>query len=104
MDNIFYSKKVDGKWAEPINIDGQLNTSKRTVPVTISADGTELYLVSDDNDDGNIYVSTFKKGKWTSMKKLNKNINIVNIQQSKTNTPIGILSANYYEGNLTFGD
>lgn len=32
--------------------------------------------------------------------KLNKEIKIVNIQQLKTNTPIGILSFNNYEGNL----
>lgn len=75
MDELFFSKKVNDKWSLPINISNQLGASKKTAPVTISADGTELYLVSDDNDDGNIYISYYKKDKWTPMKKLNKNIN-----------------------------
>ncbi len=77
LDDIFFSKKVDGKWIEPINITKQIaaGSQQRTVPVSISADGTELYLVRDDNDDGNIYVSYYKNDKWTKMKPLNKNIN-----------------------------
>ncbi len=77
LDDIFYSKKVDGKWSEPINITKQIGAGaqQRTVPVSISADGKELYLVRDDNDDGNIYISYFKEEKWTKMKPLNKHIN-----------------------------
>ncbi len=77
LDDIYFSKKVDGKWTDPVNITKQLGagSQQRTVPVSISADGTELYLVRDDNDDGNIYVSYFKNDKWSKMKPLNKNIN-----------------------------
>lgn len=77
LDDIYFSKKVDGKWTEPINITKDLGVgkNKRTVPVCISADGKELYLVRDDNDNGNIYVSYFDNNKWTKMKPLNKNIN-----------------------------
>ncbi|MCX7863167.1 MAG: OmpA family protein [Bacteroidales bacterium] len=77
LDDIYFSKKVDGKWTDPVNITKQLGagSQQRTVPVSISADGTELYLVRDDNDDGNIYVSYLKNDKWTKMKPLNKNIN-----------------------------
>lgn len=77
LDDIYYSKKKDGKWEPPINITKQIGAGnqQRTVPVSISANGTELYLVRDDNDDGNIYVSYFKNGKWTKMKALNKHIN-----------------------------
>ncbi len=77
LDDIYFSKKVDGKWSEVVNISKQLGigSQHRTVPVCISSDGTELYLVRDDNDDGNIYVSYYKNDKWSKMKPLNKNIN-----------------------------
>lgn len=77
LDDIYFSKKVDGKWSEPVNISKQIGagSQQRTVPVGISADGTELYLVRDDNDDGNIYVSYYKNDKWSRMKPLNKIIN-----------------------------
>ncbi|NSW46328.1 MAG: OmpA family protein [Bacteroidales bacterium] len=77
LDDIYFAKKVDGKWSEPVNITKQLGAGnqQRTVPVSISSDGKELYLVRDDNDDGNIYVSFLKNDKWTKMKPLNKHIN-----------------------------
>lgn len=77
LDDIYFAKKVDGKWTDPVNITKQLGagSQQRTVPVSISSDGTELYLVRDDNDDGNIYVSYYKNDKWSKMKPLNKNIN-----------------------------
>jgi outer membrane protein OmpA-like peptidoglycan-associated protein/tetratricopeptide (TPR) repeat protein len=77
LDDIFYAKKVDGKWGEPVNITKEIGASSqhRTVPVSINSNGTELYLVRDDNDDGNIYVSYLKNDKWTKMKELNKHIN-----------------------------
>jgi len=77
LDDIYFAHKVDGKWSEPVNITKQLGTGnqQRTVPVSISSDGKELYLVRDDNDDGNIYVSFYKNDKWTRMKPLNKHIN-----------------------------
>ncbi len=77
LDDIYFSKKINGKWSEAVNISKQLGvgTQKRTVPVCINSDGTELFLVRDDNDDGNIYVSYYKNDKWTKMKPLNKNIN-----------------------------
>lgn len=75
MDNIYFSKKVEGRWSDPENITKQIGAATRTVPVTISADGTELYLVRDDNDDGNIYISYYKNNRWSQMKLLNKNIN-----------------------------
>ncbi|MGQ9845939.1 MAG: OmpA family protein, partial [Bacteroidales bacterium] len=77
LDDIYFSKKIDGEWSPPINITKQIGAGnqQRTVPVSISADGKELYLVRDDNDDGNIYVSYFQNDKWTKMKPLNKHIN-----------------------------
>jgi hypothetical protein len=42
---------------------------------SLNSDGSELYLFKNDKYDGNIYVTTFKNGKWSDIVKLNKNIN-----------------------------
>lgn len=89
MDNIYFSEKKEGKWTEPVNITKQLGATTRSVPVTISADGKELYLVRDDNDNGNIYVSHLKNGRWTKMDQLNKNINTKSWESHATLTVDG---------------
>ncbi len=86
MDQIYCTRKIEGKWDDPRNITKELGSAARTVPVTISADGNELYLVQDDNDNGNVYVSHFKNGKWTKMKQLNTNINTKNWESHATIT------------------
>lgn len=89
MDNIYFSKKAEGKWTDPVNVTKQIGATSRTVPVTISADGTELYLVRDDNDNGNICVSYYKNDKWSDMKLLNKNINTKHWESHATLTVDG---------------
>ncbi len=76
MDSIYYSKKVNGKWTKPKNISPILSSKyDKMVPTSLNADGTELYLVIDKNDNGDIYVSKFYDGTWHKAKKLNKHIN-----------------------------
>ncbi len=74
-DAIFYSKKVDGEWSYPINLMAQLEVDDNTSTLSLSYDGTELYLYRDDDFDGNIYVSFLRNERWTKVKKLNENIN-----------------------------
>lgn len=75
MDDVYYSQKVNGQWSKPENIMNNLKSKGLTVPVCLSSDGKTLFLVRDDNDNGNIYVSERKDSRWTAMKKLNKKIN-----------------------------
>jgi len=75
-DAIFYSKKdSSGQWGYPINLMGQLGIDDKSATTGLSFDGTELYIYRDDNFDGNIYVSFFRNGMWTKVKKLGENIN-----------------------------
>jgi len=75
LDEIYYSLKTNGKWSKPENIMIDLKAKELTLPVSISDDGTTLYLVRDDNDNGNIYVSKRVDGKWQQMKRMNHKIN-----------------------------
>lgn len=72
---VYCSKKVDGKWSTPINILPDLGVDDDCYPTSLSFDGTELYMYRSNDFLGDIYVSYFKEGKWSKIKKLNNNIN-----------------------------
>ncbi|HEX2968688.1 MAG TPA: hypothetical protein VHO46_06250 [Bacteroidales bacterium] len=72
---IFYSKKVNGRWENPVEITAELNGGTDCSPTALNYDGTELFIYKTDNYDGVIYSSKYSDGKWASIQKLNKNIN-----------------------------
>jgi len=80
MEDIYYSKFVNNEWTKAKKITKELNADEYTSVVSISRDGRKLFLLRKDiltakEDEGNIYMSELVGGKWTPMKKLNKNIN-----------------------------
>lgn len=72
---MFYSRKVDGKWTLPVNMLPELGVDGDCFPTSISAEGTELYIYRSDEFHGDLYVSNFRNGKWSKIRKLNDNIN-----------------------------
>ena len=72
---IFFSIKERGKWQPPVEITMEINAGEDCSTCSLNSDGTELFLYKDDNFDGNIYSSVYSNDKWSSIKKLNKNIN-----------------------------
>jgi hypothetical protein len=75
VDEIYYSKKIDGKWTTARNISPELNANTYCSSVYLSENGTHLLIMKDDFFDGNIYESRLVDGVWSPIKKLNKNIN-----------------------------
>jgi hypothetical protein len=74
-NGIFYSKKVNGEWSGPINMNELLKFDTDIYPTSISSDGKTLYLYSSVGLDGIIYTSTFENNVWSPLVKLNENIN-----------------------------
>ena len=74
-DAILYSKKENGKWSGPLNMNELLQFDRDLFPTSISRDGKTLYLYSSADYDGVIYTSTFSNGTWSKPVKLNDNIN-----------------------------
>ncbi len=72
---VFYTKKTDGVWQQPVNIITDLGIDGDCLPTSISADGREAYFYRSDEFRGDLYVSNFINGKWTKIRKLNDNIN-----------------------------
>jgi hypothetical protein len=75
-DAIFFSEKAaGGEWSWPVEITTMIGCEGDCYPVSLSWDGRELYLYKSDNLVGNIYVSRYEAGEWSTIRKLNQNIN-----------------------------
>jgi len=74
-DALLYSKKVNGEWTDPVNMNELLKVDRDLFPTSISKDGKDLYLYSSADYDGIIYTSRFENGNWSPIVKLNDNIN-----------------------------
>lgn len=72
---IYVSRKKDGKWSSPREINREAGTGYDCHTTSLNKDGTELYLFKNDNFDGNIYVTRYAGGTWSPVEKLNHNIN-----------------------------
>ncbi len=73
-ENIYVAfRDSAGNWptVKPLN---SINTPLHEATISISHDGTKLFIYKDE-DNGSIYVSEFKNGKWTTPRKLGPNIN-----------------------------
>ncbi len=75
-EDIYYSiADDDGNWSAAKNIGPIINTTEHDATVSISIDGSELYIYRDD-DNGSIYVSKLDdKNNWTKPVKLPAPIN-----------------------------
>ncbi|MGB8490247.1 MAG: hypothetical protein WCE64_04260 [Bacteroidales bacterium] len=72
---IMFSKKINGEWQPPVEINNQLGSGEDCSSCSLNYDGTLLFLYKTGNYDGNIYSSEYKDGSWTRIRKLNANIN-----------------------------
>jgi tetratricopeptide (TPR) repeat protein len=74
-DAIMFTRLVNGKWINPINITPDLQADGDIFISCLSADGKTLYFSKSDKYTSNIYSSTFNGIKWEKAVKLNKNVN-----------------------------
>ena len=72
---VFFSKKINKKWSNPINITPEIESDGNQFVSSLSFDGKELYLRIEDKFQANIMVSKYENGKWSKSRSLNKNIN-----------------------------
>ncbi|HRT47533.1 MAG TPA: hypothetical protein P5151_05175 [Bacteroidales bacterium] len=79
QEALYFSKKVNGRWSEPVNIIPYLGLGfeDKNYATSLSSDGRELYIYrAGANYDGNIYVTRRKDDDtWTNLIRLNDNIN-----------------------------
>lgn len=65
FDPVFMAKRNEnGIFHSPVNISEGLEISYPYIPVTATADGSELYFIVDEGDNGQIYMSLFEEDKY----------------------------------------
>lgn len=74
-DLIFMSRKINGKWSQPINISSQLNTDGSFYTTSLSADGKILLLIKQNDYESDIYISYFRDSIWSPAIKIPGKIN-----------------------------
>jgi tetratricopeptide (TPR) repeat protein len=74
-DAIMFSRMIDGKWTEPVNITPDLQLDGKIFLSCLSSDGKTLFLSMNDDDNSDIYISTFDGKNWSKATGAGKNIN-----------------------------
>ena len=75
-EDIYYSKKENGKWTSAVNLGTPVNSQFHDATVGLSLDGQKLFLYRDNKKgDGNICASEKQGEKWTDPKELPEPIN-----------------------------
>jgi len=74
-DGAYYSNKIDGKWSLPQDLTPLIRLDGNYSALSLSFDGTELYIVHDDNLDSEIMVSKFSDGKWSPARDVGSPVN-----------------------------
>ncbi len=77
FEDIYRTTFVDGVWGKPENIGSPLNSETHDAAVTISKDGSIIYIyrTSSDLASGDIYFSEFTNNAWSNPVKIDANIN-----------------------------
>ncbi|MFO7370123.1 MAG: hypothetical protein R6X09_07640 [Bacteroidales bacterium] len=74
-DAIFHAVKEGDNWSNPVNLNPQIGSDGDFYPVSLSAEGNELYLQRVSGMGKDLYVSYFRNGVWTQAESLGKPVN-----------------------------
>jgi len=86
--DLFYTKKIGGRWSDPINLPGKINSSNWETQPSLSADGKTLYFIrgvrgKDGKRNSDIYVSYLQNdGTWGEAKPMPNHINTPQAEES----------------------
>jgi len=85
-EDIYVSRKVDGKWMPPVvGISDKINSTDHDACVGLSPDGKILIVYrSDSVRYGNLFYSDLIDGEWTALKKFPHPINTQYLESSAT--------------------
>ena len=77
-EDVYISKKEDGKWSQAQNMGKTINTDDHDACIGLSPDGQKMFIYKSQPGvrlAGDIYVSDLKGNDWTKPSKLGSNIN-----------------------------
>jgi len=90
-DGIFYSRKESDKWSEPKNFNFETGSVGNYFCTYLSPDGKTMLICKYEKSKniGDIYKSSYENGKWTTIEKLNNNINSRDLETHACLSPDG---------------
>lgn len=81
-EEILMSKRVNGQWQPSMNVGGPLNTAFHNANISLSPNGKEMFVYSDENG-GDLYETELgDDSKWEKPKRLNGFINSPYLENS----------------------
>lgn len=103
-----YSELKKGRWTKPSKLKGGFDTSEKESSLTMTADGNEVYFVSEDPRESFggkdiFYSAKNKKGKWMSPKNAGSTINTMYDEEGVYVRPDGKVLYFSSKGHNTIG-
>ena len=75
-EDVFISYNKNGEWTEPVSIGDNINTDGHDAAIALSVDGQTLFIYkSENNNNGDIYVSKLKGKDWSKPEPLKGDVN-----------------------------
>lgn len=75
FEDIYYSNKRNGEWTRAKRLDGKFNTKKNNTNIGIigmSGDKSSIYVYKGKENNGDVFVSSIKKGEYRKAKPVKK--------------------------------
>jgi hypothetical protein len=88
-DAIFFTRKKDGEWQEPVNINPQVLSDGDYYPTGLSKDGNKMLLVRRKADDYDIHTSVYDGETWSEAEKISGKINTPAAETHASYSPDG---------------
>ncbi len=78
FEDIFISKKENGRWLEPEKASGKINSQDHEACLYLSPDGNNMYMYKNGSEHGlggGVYESFYEDGSWTEPVPLSSEVN-----------------------------
>jgi outer membrane protein OmpA-like peptidoglycan-associated protein/tetratricopeptide (TPR) repeat protein len=100
-EGVFFSRKIDGNWAQPINITPDIGSDGDLTVSSLSSDGNHLLLSKDDQFNSDIYECSYIDGNWQKNNKLKSATNTKYWESNASVSPDGKVM--YFASNRSGG-
>ncbi len=101
-DAVYFSRKVNGKWTNPVNITPQIQSDGDQSVCSLSADGKTMFLVKISNFDSDILVSDYDQQTWSKSRNIGKPVNSKFFESHASLSPDG--RKLYFTSNRSGGE
>lgn len=90
-EDIYTSRLIDGVWSRAVNVQAPVNSGMQDATVGLSPDGNEMiiYRASNDQPDGDLYITRRAQGTWGTPQRMTDKINSEAHEPSATISPDG---------------